>query len=88
MIGIEMVEDASSRKPLNANSFVDIWERCKDLGVLLGKGGINGNVRKFLLFAHPTMLIKFNSSPLSASSLLLRGDDNFGLLNHKNRSSA
>jgi alanine-glyoxylate transaminase/(R)-3-amino-2-methylpropionate-pyruvate transaminase len=44
MIGVEMVENASSRKPLNANSFGDIWERCKDNGVLLGKGGINGNV--------------------------------------------
>lgn len=39
-----MVENASSRKPLNANSFGDIWERCKDNGVLLGKGGLNGNV--------------------------------------------
>lgn len=46
MIGIEMVEDAASRKPLNANTFLDIWERTKDMGVLLGKGGINGNVRE------------------------------------------
>ena len=45
MIGIEMVENAASRKPLNAVSFGDIWERSKDMGVLLGKGGINGNVR-------------------------------------------
>jgi hypothetical protein len=45
MIGVEMVEDAKSRKPMNTNTFIDIWERCKDLGgVLLGKGGINGNV--------------------------------------------
>lgn len=44
MIGVEMVESGGTRKPLNATDFVDIWERCKDMGVLLGKGGINGNV--------------------------------------------
>lgn len=45
MIGVEMVSDAATRKPMEANSFIDIWERCKDMGVLFGKGGINGNVR-------------------------------------------
>lgn len=45
MIGVEMVECSASRKPMDTNSFVDIWERCKDMGVLFGKGGINGNVR-------------------------------------------
>lgn len=44
MIGVEMVESQQSKTPLNPTTFVDIWERCKDLGVLLGKGGINGNV--------------------------------------------
>lgn len=44
MIGIEMVENSSTRVPLNSNTFGDIWENCKDMGVLLGKGGINGNV--------------------------------------------
>jgi alanine-glyoxylate transaminase/(R)-3-amino-2-methylpropionate-pyruvate transaminase len=50
MIGVEMVENSHSRKAMNANSFVDIWERCKDLGVLLGKGGINGNVRNYYYY--------------------------------------
>jgi alanine-glyoxylate transaminase / (R)-3-amino-2-methylpropionate-pyruvate transaminase len=50
MIGIEMVEGAKSRKQLNANSFCDIWESCKDMGVLLGKGGINGNVRQNIFY--------------------------------------
>ncbi len=31
-----MVENETTRKPLNANSFGDIWEYCKDNGVLLG----------------------------------------------------
>lgn len=44
MIGVEMVENRDTRAPLNSTSFVDIWEGCKDMGVLLGKGGINGNV--------------------------------------------
>lgn len=38
-----MVE-SSTRNPFNTTDFYDIWERCKDMGVLLGKGGINGNV--------------------------------------------
>lgn len=44
MIGVEMVENANSRAPLNASKFGDIWESCKDMGVLVGKGGIDGNV--------------------------------------------
>lgn len=44
MIGVEMVQDEKLRTPLNSSSFGDIWENCKDRGVLLGKGGINGNV--------------------------------------------
>lgn len=44
MIGVEMVESGGTRTPLNSIAFCDIWERTKDMGVLLGKGGINGNV--------------------------------------------
>lgn len=44
MIGIEMVDNLETKVPLNATHFVDIWENCKDMGVLLGKGGLNGNV--------------------------------------------
>lgn len=46
MIGVEMVDNPEKRTPMNSSSFVDIWERCKDTGVLLGKGGINGNVSR------------------------------------------
>ena len=31
-------------KPLAAADVNDIWERSKDLGVLLGKGGLYGSV--------------------------------------------
>jgi 4-aminobutyrate aminotransferase-like enzyme len=44
MIGIEMVDNQKTRSPMNPTTFADIWEASKDMGVLLGKGGINGNV--------------------------------------------
>lgn len=59
MIGVEMVENSVARKPLEVNNFIDIWERCKDMGVLFGKGGINGNVR-ILFIQQKFDLIKFN----------------------------
>ena len=44
MIGIEMVEDKESKSPLAGEKMAQIWENCKDMRVLLGKGGLNGNV--------------------------------------------
>ncbi|KAJ7382147.1 alanine--glyoxylate aminotransferase 2 [Desmophyllum pertusum] len=44
MIGVEMVTDKESKTPLPADKFVPIWEDCKDMGVLMGKGGLYGNV--------------------------------------------
>lgn len=44
MIGIELVENAHSREPLNAAKFMKLWEYSKEAGVIFGKGGINGNV--------------------------------------------
>ncbi|TRY73353.1 hypothetical protein TCAL_14636 [Tigriopus californicus] len=44
MIGIEMVEDKDSRKPLAGAKMMAVWEDVKNMGVLLGKGGLNGNV--------------------------------------------
>ena len=44
MIGIEMVSDKATKAPLEAQKFMDIWEMTKEMGVLLGKGGVNGNV--------------------------------------------
>lgn len=44
MIGIEMVEDKANRKPLAAEKMMSVWEDVKNMGVLLGKGGLNGNV--------------------------------------------
>ena len=44
MIGIEMVEEKESKAPLSVERMGQIWEDCKDMRVLLGKGGLNGNV--------------------------------------------
>ncbi|XP_071586009.1 alanine--glyoxylate aminotransferase 2, mitochondrial isoform X2 [Heliangelus exortis] len=40
MIGVEMVTDKHSRHPLPAEEINQIWEDCKDMGVLLGRGGL------------------------------------------------
>uniref|UniRef100_A0A2M4ASF1 Alanine--glyoxylate aminotransferase 2, mitochondrial n=1 Tax=Anopheles triannulatus TaxID=58253 RepID=A0A2M4ASF1_9DIPT len=44
MIGVELVADKDTRQHLSAPHFVDIWEMCKDMGVLFGRGGLNANV--------------------------------------------
>lgn len=44
MIGVEMVEDSTSHAPMTKERFAVIWEQCKDMGLLLGKGGFHGNV--------------------------------------------
>uniref|UniRef100_A0A8C3LSQ3 Alanine--glyoxylate aminotransferase 2, mitochondrial n=1 Tax=Chrysolophus pictus TaxID=9089 RepID=A0A8C3LSQ3_CHRPC len=40
MIGIEMVTDKDSRHPLPCEEINQIWEDCKDMGVLIGRGGL------------------------------------------------
>lgn len=44
MIGVEMVTSKDSKDPLSNEAFVNIWEKCKDNGVLLGRGGAHKNV--------------------------------------------
>lgn len=46
MIGVEMVSDRAARTPLSAPHVAEIWETCKDMGVLFGRGGLNGNVSR------------------------------------------
>lgn len=43
MIGVEMVKDKESRKPLPPAEMASIWEDTKNMGLLLGKGGLHGN---------------------------------------------
>jgi alanine-glyoxylate transaminase/(R)-3-amino-2-methylpropionate-pyruvate transaminase len=43
MLGIELVKDRESKIPATAET-VEVLERCREQGVLLGKGGLSGNV--------------------------------------------
>jgi alanine-glyoxylate transaminase/(R)-3-amino-2-methylpropionate-pyruvate transaminase len=43
MIGIELVVDQTTKKPAAAEA-KQIFERCRELGLLTGKGGLHGNV--------------------------------------------
>ncbi|KAL5467522.1 hypothetical protein EMCRGX_G031766 [Ephydatia muelleri] len=44
MLGVEFVKSKKSVEPLPATEVNEIWERLKDSGVLVGKGGLHGNV--------------------------------------------
>jgi len=46
MIGVELVGNREKRTPLATPHVLDIWEKCKDLGVLFGRGGLHGNVSR------------------------------------------
>uniref|UniRef100_A0A3Q1GQ54 Alanine--glyoxylate aminotransferase 2, mitochondrial n=2 Tax=Acanthochromis polyacanthus TaxID=80966 RepID=A0A3Q1GQ54_9TELE len=41
-IGVEMVKDKASREPLGPEAMMEIFEDVKDMGVLIGKGGLYG----------------------------------------------
>lgn len=44
MIGVEMVTDKKSKKPLPKDEMNAIFEDTKNMSLLIGRGGINGNV--------------------------------------------
>ncbi|XP_076263105.1 alanine--glyoxylate aminotransferase 2, mitochondrial [Rhynchophorus ferrugineus] len=44
MIGVEFVMDKESRRPLSPEKILKLWETCRDLGLIVGKGGYYGNV--------------------------------------------
>jgi len=45
MIGVELVESQGCHTPMSPNRFSAIWEHCREMGLLLGKGGVQyGNV--------------------------------------------
>jgi alanine-glyoxylate transaminase/(R)-3-amino-2-methylpropionate-pyruvate transaminase len=43
MLGMELVRDRSSKEPAKAET-LDVLEQAREMGVLFGKGGIDGNV--------------------------------------------
>lgn len=46
MLGIELVSDRKTKTPAAAET-LEVMELCKDNGVLIGKGGLDGNVIRF-----------------------------------------
>ena len=43
MLGIELVKDRTSKAPTKEEC-IRVFERCRELGLLIGKGGLHGNV--------------------------------------------
>ena len=43
MLGVELVKDKKSKEPA-PEALAEVMERAKDRGVLLGKGGMAGNM--------------------------------------------
>jgi alanine-glyoxylate transaminase / (R)-3-amino-2-methylpropionate-pyruvate transaminase len=46
MLGIELVKDRAGKEPANAEC-AQVVEKCRDLGLLLGKGGLRGQTIRF-----------------------------------------
>lgn len=44
MIGIELVTDKVTKKSFPSKHFELIWEDTKDMGLLVGRGGLRANV--------------------------------------------
>jgi alanine-glyoxylate transaminase/(R)-3-amino-2-methylpropionate-pyruvate transaminase len=42
MLGVELVKDRATKEPAQ-EACAEVFERCKDLGLLIGKGGLRGN---------------------------------------------
>jgi len=75
MIGVELVKDKESRTPLPAEEVSAIWEDTKNMGVLIGKGGLYGNC---LRVKPPMCLVK---GDVDYSMAVLRK----ALQNHQNK---
>ena len=43
MLGVELVRDRASKEPASTET-AEVLELCKDRGLLIGKGGLSGNV--------------------------------------------
>ena len=46
MLGIELVKDRATKEPAKAEC-AQVLETCKDMGLLLGKGGLHGQTIRF-----------------------------------------
>ena len=46
MLGIELVKDRATKEPARAEC-AEVLEKCREMGLLLGKGGLHGNTIRF-----------------------------------------
>lgn len=44
MIGVELISNSKTKQPLEYEPMLNIFEDIKNMGVLLGKGGLYANV--------------------------------------------
>lgn len=44
MIGVELVSNKETKNPLDITTVNEIWDDCKNMGVIVAKGGLHGNV--------------------------------------------
>lgn len=44
MIGIELISNSETKRPLESEHILEIFENIKNMGILVGKGGLYANV--------------------------------------------
>lgn len=44
MIGIELISNSETKRPLESECILEIFENIKNMGILVGKGGLYANV--------------------------------------------
>lgn len=44
MIGLELIKNDEFASPVENEKYFQVWEACRDLGLIIGRGGIHGNV--------------------------------------------
>ncbi|HRX87123.1 MAG TPA: aspartate aminotransferase family protein [Phycisphaerae bacterium] len=71
MLGVELVRDRKSKEPANTET-ADVLEKCKERGLLIGKGGLYGNVLRI----KPPMCLTTADADFMADCL----DEVFGLV--------
>ena len=63
MIGVELVESKSSRKPLNSDGLARIKEAIRDMGLIIGAGGLSINTLRI----KPPMCVTIDDINFSVS---------------------